>query len=130
MSDRYKKRKRERWRQRKGRGNVAASTSESETERVGERDEEREREKERAEVTWLRLQVVLSLACDPPTIAREQTREREREMERAQERSADLTRGSPSTSVSVYTKHVQRRLDGGVAVNVFDRIHQACAYEV
>ena len=44
--------------------------------------------------------------------------------------SGDLTGGSPSTSVTVYTKHVQRRLDGGIAVNVCDRIHEACAYDV
>jgi len=32
--------------------------------------------------------------------------------------------------MTVYTKHMQRRLHGGIAVNVCDRIHEACAYEV
>jgi len=36
--------------------------------------------------------------------------------------SGDLTGGSPSTSVTIYTKHVQRRLDGGIVVNVCDRV--------
>jgi len=43
--------------------------------------------------------------------------------------SGDLTWASPSASITVYTKHVQLRLDGGIAVNVCDRIHEACAYE-
>jgi len=33
-------------------------------------------------------------------------------------RSRNLAGGSPSTSLTVYTKHVQWRLDGGIAVNV------------
>mmetsp|Transcript_62271 Transcript_62271/g.91280 ORF Transcript_62271/g.91280 Transcript_62271/m.91280 type:complete len:95 (-) Transcript_62271:1114-1398(-) len=44
--------------------------------------------------------------------------------------SSDMTGGSPSTSVTVYTKRVQRRLDGGITVNVCGRIHEECAYEV
>jgi len=44
--------------------------------------------------------------------------------------SRDLTGGAPSRSVTVYTKHVQKKFNGGVAVNVCDRIHEACAAEV
>ena len=45
-------------------------------------------------------------------------------------RFAERDRLSPLGQGVVFQKSTQRRLDGGITVNVCDRIHEACACDV